>query len=338
MNRLSALAAVALLLTGLTAALAADTGPAGPPRSNVWGPWQVLPWDGEPVADTAWAEALNRPLDLTRKGQPGEQRRYQVRRINLQVDREGRVLNRMVTEAQLHRVLVEEVQPGLWRERCTWERFAAGQGLGPGDYPTPQDIPLGEGIAFDFSPDTFDYVNPGADFSSAGGELTGYLLKVLTMDAMGAEALVLAARSELGPSPRIGDTFRHSQWEPWDITRVGEGDGAVGRYQLGEMQVSIAGLTRWRGEPAVLIWFSGEGNEVTQEVETPEFAMNMHGIEYFRGQLAASLVNGRVLAMDLWGPLPCRMEMSFGGVAQEVPIAGFVQQVSLWEVPPATAP
>ena len=69
-------------------------------------------------------------------------------------------------------------------------------------------------------------------------------------------------------------------------------------------------------------------------MDTPQFAMNMRSTEYFRGEITASLVDGRVVAMEIWGPLPCVMEMGFGGEPPtEQPIGAIIQQLSMWEVP-----
>jgi len=62
----------------------------------------------------------------------------------------------------------------------------------------------------------------------------------------------------------------------------------------------------------------------------------MKSTEYFRGEIAASLLDGHILAMEIWGPLPCVMEMGFGGQPlKEQPIGAIIQQVSMWEVPSA---
>lgn len=328
---------VLLLLAAMGAAVAGE-GESAPAeatadRSQVWGSWQVVPWDGQQAVGSPWADVLNRPLDLSRKGKAGERHRYQIKRVNLTVDREGKVVSRMIAEAQLARTLVREAEPGIWVEQCEWERFATGMGMGPNDYPSPQELPQARGISFEFSPRTFDYVNAPADFARIEHEAAGYLLKVLTMDAMGWDAVLLSVRDESNGAAHIGDTWRHSEWEPWDITSV-TGEGTVGQYHAGEMQTSIAGLTRLDGEPCVLIWFSMEGNEVTQNMDTPQFALNMRSTEYFRGEIAASLLDGRVVAMEIWGPLPCVMEMGFGGQPPtEQPIGAIIQQVSMWEVP-----
>ena len=328
-----------LLLAAIVAAPAGEgqgTAPQPPSdQSKVWGWWPIVPWDGGTVTASDWADALNKPFDLTRKGKAGEQHRYQIRRTNLTVDRKGKVANRMTAEGQLARTLVREAEPGVWVEHCEWERFAAAQGMGPNDYPTPKELPGARGISYQFAPRTFDYVNPPADFARVGNELNGYLLKVLTMDAMGWDSILLALRDEFHGKVRVGDTWRHTAFEPWDIKRVG-GEGLVGRYQAGEMRVSIAGLTRFQGEPCVLVWFSMEGNDVTQDVDTPQFALNMQSTEYFRGELTVSLLDGHLVGMELWGPLPCVMEMGFGGQpATEQPIGAIIQEASMWEVPAA---
>ncbi len=301
-------------------------------KSKIWGWWSLVPWDNQPVTASAWADVLNKPISLVRKGKPGGQHRYKIKRINLTVDRQGKVINRMVAEAELSRTLLREAEPGIWIERCTWERFAMAQGMSPKEYPDPQEVPKARGISFEFSPREFDYVNPPADFARVGNEVMGYLLKVLTMDAMGLDSILLDLRDEIGDNVRIGDTLRQTEWEPWDITSV-ESKDLAGRYHAGELRVSIVGLTRFLGEPCVLIWFSMEGNEVIQNIDTPQVAVNMKSTEYFRGELVASLLDGRLVAMELWGPLPCVMEIGFGGKpATEQPVGAIIQQVSMWEI------
>ncbi len=338
MSRVTLNICVVLLLLVATGAAAAGEGESAAPQppadqSEIWGWWPVVPWDKQPVEAAAWTEILNQPLDLTRKGKAGEQHRYQIKRVNLTVDREGKVISRMTAEAELARTLVREAEPGLWVEQCEWQSFATAMGMGPDEYPSLQEFPNARGISYEFSPREFDYVNPPADFGRVGDDAVGYLLKVLTMDAMGWDTVLLTLRDEAGSKVHIGDTWRHAAFEPWDITSA-TGEESVGQYHAGEMQTSIAGLTRFRGEPCVLIWFSMEGNEVTQKMDTPQVALDMKSTEYFRGEIAASLVDGRVVAMEIWGPLPCVMKMGFGGEPPtEQPIGAFIQQVSMWEVP-----
>jgi len=331
---------VAVLLAAVASALA--EGEAGPPeapaRSAIWGWWPVLPWDAQAVGDSSLGSVLDQPINLARRGKVGDQHRYQVKRVNLTVDREGKVVSRVTAEADLARTLVREAEPGLWIEQCEWERFAAAQAMTPNDYPTPQELPSARGIAFEFSPRTFDYVNAPADFARVGDEMAGYLLKVLTMDAMGWDAILLALRDEFKEGIHIGDTWRQTSWEPWDISRVGA-EGSVGQYHAGEMQVSVAGLTRLQGQPCALIWFSMEGNKVTQKLDNPMFSMDMGATEYFRGELSVSLLDGHVVGMELTGPLPCVMKMGFGGQPPaEQPIGAIIQQVSMWEIPATERP
>ncbi len=301
-------------------------------KSMIWGWWPQVPWDDRPVIMSAWADLLNKPIDLTRKGKSGNQHRYQIKRINLSLDRQGKVMNRMVAEGELSRTLLREKETGLWVERCTWERFAAAQGMGVKDYPEPQELPNAQGLSFEFFPRTFDYINPPVDFSQVGNDATGYLLKVLTMDAAGWDSILMALRDEFGGRVRIGDTLRQTDWKPWDITSVKD-ETSVGSYHMGEMQISIVGITRFHGEPCVLIWFSMEGNSVIQNMENPQFSLDMKSTEYFRGELAASLLDGRLVAMELWGPLPCVMKMGFGdNPPTEQPIGTIIQQVSMWEI------
>jgi hypothetical protein len=329
-----------LLLAVVVAAAAANgssASQAAPDQSRIWGWWPVVPWDNQYVRESAWSSVLNEPVNLARRGKAAEERRYQIKRVNLTVDRRGKVVSRMVAEGDLSRKLVREVEPGVWAEQCEWQRFAAAQGTGPDSFPNLQELPGARGLSYEFSPLTFDYVNPPVDFARVGDETLGYLLKVLTMDVMGGDAVLGVIRDELKSKVRIGDTSRQTQFAPWDITRVG-GEGTVGRYHVGEMQVSVMGLTRVHGEPCVLIWLSMEGNEVNQKMETPQLSLDMQSTEYFRGEVSASLLDGRVVGMELWGPLPSVMKMGFGGQPPvEQPIGAIIQQVSMWEVPAAQA-
>jgi hypothetical protein len=293
----------------------------------------VLPWDQIAVKGPAQAEALNQEFGLVRTGKAGEQRRYQFRRENLTLDREGRIIQRMLFEGTLRRTLQEERQPGVWAERIEWERFGAAQSQGPKDRPVVKDLPGAKGFTFDFFPPTFDYLNPPGDYTKLGDPMMGYSLKVVMMDVAGFEALRKAAQEDGARALRIGETKTMPRWQQSMRIRPGEGAGGGGDYLLGALTVSVAGVTRRNGEPCLLLWFTAEGNDVTQDVENPQMTMHMHGTEYFRGTLAASLVDGRVVAGELWGPLPTVMKMGFGGQpATEQPMSGFMQQVSMWEV------
>ncbi|MGB7294421.1 MAG: hypothetical protein WBC70_02440, partial [Candidatus Aminicenantales bacterium] len=167
-------------------------------ESKIWGWWPLVPWDGQPVKASSWAKALNEPIDLTRKGKPGERLRYRIKRINLSVDREGKILSRMTAEGELSRTLLREAEPGIWVEKCVWEKFGAAQGMGPNDHPVPQDLLGDKSISFEFSPRTFDYINPPGNFESIVPEVFGYMLKVLTMDATGWDAVLLSLRDQFG--------------------------------------------------------------------------------------------------------------------------------------------
>ena len=310
-----------------------DAAQQHPDRSKIWGWWPEVPWDDRPVSAPAWAEFLNRPISLVRKGKSGDKHLYRIRRINLTVDREGKAVSRITAEGELSRTLVEETQPGVWTEICKWERFAAAQGMGLKSYPSLKELPSARGVSFEFLPRSFNYVNPQVDFSRVDDDALGYLLKILTIDAMGFDSIILSLRDRFEEQIRIGETSRHTEWKPWEITHPGSEDKSVS-YHAGELQTSVIGLTRFCGEPCVLVWFSMEGNSVIGNMETTQFTMNMKSTEYFRGEIAASLLDGRLVGFEFWGPLPCVMEMGFGGKKPtEQPIGAIIQQVSMWEIP-----
>jgi hypothetical protein len=106
-----------------------------------------------------------------------------------------------------------------------------------------------------------------------------------------------------------------------------------GRYQLGEATTTVAGITRCLGVPCALIWNSAEGNSVEQKTSSPQFTMHMDGTEYFRAELAVSLLDGHIVAAEVWGPVISVIELGLSKQqAKELPNAGVLQQVSLWEV------
>ena len=323
---------VALPLSGGLAAAATPAGSAQV-EGQVWPETPVQPWDETAATGEPWADVLNQSFSLTRRGRAGERHRYQFRRQNLLLDREGRTVQRTLFEGTVRQTLQEEREPGLWAERIEWERFGMGQAQGPTDRPVVKDVAGARGFAFDYYPPTFDYLNPPGDYAKLGDPMTGYGLKVAMMDVAGFSALVMGVREDPKRPVRIGETRAAPRWQQGLAIKPGSGAGVGGDYRLGVLTVSVAGLTRRSGEPCVLLWFTAEGNEVTQDTENPQLTMRMRGTEYFRGTLALSARDGHVVGGELWGPLPATLVMGFGGQpATEQPSSGFMQQVSLWEI------
>ncbi|NIM51469.1 MAG: hypothetical protein GTN78_04345 [Gemmatimonadales bacterium] len=303
-----------------------------PSTSAVWGPWPELPWDDREVERGSWVDLLNKPFDLTRRGAAGEARRYLIRRTNLNLDRLGRVIGRLVVEGRLIRTLLNEVAPGRWAEEFEWEAFALGQSQQADAYPTTADVEAARGIRYEFVPGEFDHINIPADFARLGTGMEGTLMKILAMDASAFDAIVIGLRDQIGDSAVIGSVAYSTPWsQAATISQTG-GTGAAGSYQLGEMRTVPAGVTRWHGEPCAIIWFSAEGNTVIADIETDLLSVHTEGTEYFRGELALSLVDGRIVAGDIWGPLPSRIEVGIGGnPPAEQPIAAVLQQISMRE-------
>jgi hypothetical protein len=326
----------ACLAMVLPRAMGAEAPAQEKPESAVWGELAAMPWEAESVTASDYAELLNRPVDLARRGKPGEKRVYEIRRVNLNLDREGRILNRAVSEGRVVRTLVEEVEPGRWSERFEWERFGQGMGMMPEQYPTAAEVEAARGMAYDYDPRTFDFVNAPMDFASLGNPMTGYMMKVLAMDLHGWDAMVYGLRADVGPKVHIGEgTHWEAEKAPFRIAGVG-GPEDFGGYLLGESRIMLAGLTRWQGEPCALVWFAAEGNDVTQDIETPEIELHMKGGEYFRALVAVSLVDGHIVAGELSGPVITRMRMGFGGQEpSELPLAAGVGTVSIREVRPS---
>jgi hypothetical protein len=330
--------AMAVLLCVTGAAWAADPEPAKVPAGQLWSARPVLPWDGQPVAAGQWAPLLDAKLDISRRGKAGEIRRYRIHRENVMYDRVGQPASRMVAEATIERTLLRESQPGWWTERITWTQFAAAQTQGPEAMPVPAEVPGAAGLSYEFDPKAFDYVNIPADYSRIQDPMGGYLMKVLGMDLTGFDALLHVLRRSFGDTVQIGDTKLEPRWqEGLDITDAAA-QKTVTSYQLSDMVVSAAGVTRRSGEPCLLIWFAAEGNDVKSDLGAGPVTMRFHGTEHFWGELAVSLNDGRVVGGELRGPIPWRMEMGMNGQPPaEMPVYGVVQQVSVWEVPATAA-
>jgi hypothetical protein len=323
------------VLLGLTLPAAAAETPAALPDWQVWSQAPLFPWDDQAAATSPYSQALNAKLDLTRRGKAGDARVYRIRRENLQYDRAGKPLTRMVAEGTIRRTLLREESPGTWVERFAWERFAVANTSSPTEMPVPVEQPRAKGISYEYSPSHYDYVNVPADWSQVQDEMAGYLMKVIAMDFSGFDAVLLGAREKFGADLTIGKTDRAARWsEPMKIGKTNSSDTAA-HYRLGEMVTTVAGLTRRSGEPCVLLWFSADGNDLVQDVSTPQVTMRARGTEYFRGEVAVSLRDGRVVGGEIFGPLPWVLEMGIGGQpAKEQPAAGVIQEVSVWEVLP----
>ncbi len=331
------LCAVALAISAAGAWAAEAPAASQTSKGEVWIAPPVQPWDETVAKGAPWAQTLNQRFSLARKGKAGEVHRYRFRRQNMSLERQGHVVQGTVFEGTLHRTLVDEKQPGVWREKLVWEKFGVGQALG-GERTPVKDVPGAAGFTFDFFPPTFDYLNPPGDYTKLGDPMIGYGLKVVMMDVAGFDAMLMGLREDATRTVQLGETTKSPRWkEPMPI-KAGEGAGVGGGYHLGAMTVSAAGLTRRNGEPCLLLWFAAEGNEVTQDTENPHMTMHMKATEYFRGTLAVSARDGHVVAGELWGPLPMVLVMGMGGQpATEQPIWGMMQQVSLWEIPVGAA-
>ncbi len=308
------------------------------PEGQLWAERPRLPWDEQPVSKGEWARCLDAKFDLSRRGKVGETRRYRIHRENVMYDSIGHPANRMVADGTVERVLLREAEPGWWTERFTWTQFAAQQGQGPTEAPTPEEVPGAAGLSYEFSPKSFDYVNIPADFSGIQNPMAAYLIKVMGMDFSGFDALANTLRIAFRDRVQIGMTKIEPRWQQGaDITQATSKDTA-GRYRLGEMTVSVMGITRRNGEPCALIWFGAEGNDVSHDFSAGPMAMNFHGTEHFWGELAVSLKDGHVVGGELRGPLPWVMKMGMNGEEpKQMPVAGVIQQVSLWEIPVETA-
>jgi hypothetical protein len=338
-NRWSSVGAVlAVVVCSMLGPRAGAASAGALPEGQLWAERPRLPWDEEAVTKGQWAKCLDAKLDLSRRGKVGETRRYRIHRENMMYDPIGRPASRMVADGTIERVLLRETEPGRWTERFTWTQFAAGQGQGPTEAPVPQEVAGAAQLSYEFSPKTFGYVNIPADFSGIQDPVAAYLIKVVAMDLSGFDALANTLRTAPDEPVQIGMTKVEPRWQQGiDITQATSKDTA-GRYRLGEMTVSVMGITRRNGEPCALIWFGAEGNDVSHDFSAGPMAMSFHGTEHFWGEMAVSLEDGHIVGGELRGPLPWVMKMGMNGEEpKQMPVAGVIQQVSLWEIPAEAA-
>ena len=290
------------------------------------------PWvsAGTPAAENS---LMSRTIDLRRRGSPGEDRRWTIRRVNLALDARGRTLTRSVYEGDVDVTLVEETGPGSWSRSVTWARYAVGEAQGDDAVGELIDHPAVVGLSYVVrAPEgesPAEALAIDADFSRAGPGLGANMLRVLALDVNSWTPTIAMLRAGLGDEVRIGDSVCVA---PWDIAiELGAGGSS---YRLGETVVSVVGLTTVGGEDAALIWFAAEANDVVQAVEMGPARVTVRGVEYFRGTVAVSLTDGRVMAGTLSGPLISQMRMTTpDGSESELPVAATVQEVSFQEVP-----
>lgn len=292
-----------------------------------------LPWDDLSVAAQEELTVLDRRIDLARRGVPGEEKTYVIRRVNVNLDRTGQPLSRVVVEGTVRATLLREVDRDRWEKRFVWERYAMGQSAGEAGPLTLRDVPEARGIDYTVRPAGLDAVDPAGDFGRLGEGLEAVMMKVLAIDVHAWDSLVRGLRADVGDTVVIGATGRLAD-APEAVDLIGpDGSESMGNFRFGESRLAVAGLTRWGGEPCVMIWFSMEGNRVTQNLDGPPVSLEMEGTEYFSGILTLSLRDGRFLAGRLWGLVPSRISVGLPGQElAEQPIYAVHQEVEMHEV------
>lgn len=299
---------------------------------TVWTHAPIQPWDNVKGRKSDFKGVTGENLTLTRKGKAGEVRRYMIRRQHLMLDRRGKIVYRTVCEGIVRRTLTRELEPGVWADRTEWERFAASPSQIPTLDPKPAEVIEARGISYEYSPRTFDYLNPPGDYNRIKNPMTAYEMKVVGMDVAGFDAIVLGV-TRSGPHS-VGDVMEEGAWN--EGSKIGDAGNRemVGSYKLGESVTSVIGITHRNSIPCALLWYSAEGNRVKQESKSPQLAFRMNGTEYFRGTVAVSLKDGHIVAAELWGPVVNTIEVGIGSQSMaELPIAAVLQQVSMWEIP-----
>lgn len=284
------------------------------------------PWDRVVVESPSLN--LDDSLDLRPAGVPRTRRLRLVRRNETLVEA-GRSDSRIVAEATFRRVPVKENGvPG--EELVEWEsyRFGMAQGGAPLE---PVAFPGAQEIAFRFLPDETDLMASPVDVSAAAPGIPGLILQAMVLDAMTWDYLLADLVNEVGERVAIGTA---STLPGWDEPRPLPGpDGKpAGTYRLGPTRIEVAGLTRVRGEPCVLLWFRVDEGEVAQSFEIAPVSIATEGREWFQGTFAVSLVDGRVVAGELWGAVVQRVETTLVGGAPSSRPNTTLQSIAMWEI------
>lgn len=286
---------VALGILSIAEPLAAQDGIGTPPPSfadtvSVGEEWAVL--------DSVFA--------LAALGSP-RAARYALTRSNLAVDRRGAVLSREITSVAFRRLPLDDAG----KARFVWESFTAQRIAGGAS--EKRNIPLPRGASFDLDPAAFDLSLIAA---TPAPETSATEFRVLLIDAVMWDNL----RMQIWRDSEVEVGRQISMDLPTDEQPV-----PGGTYQFGRGSLRIAGVTRVRGEPCLLVNFALEGSRMSIETE----AIAFEGEEFFRGDLALSLRDGRVVSGHLWGPVIA----TFRQGEQELPLGGVVQYVTLTELP-----
>jgi len=317
-------AALAILVSASSAA-----GQEAPPAE----PSDIRPWDGTPVV--APAPDPDDSLDLRPDRVPGPRRLRLVRRNDIVVD-DGRIDSRLRAEVVLSRSPAEGAGARPREEIVEWDayRFGFAQGGTPLE---PAAFPRASEIAFRWVPGETDLLASPVDVSGLVDGVAGVFLQAMLLDATTWDALLDELVDRVGSRVAIGTIVRIPAW---DAGRPLPGPSGTpsGDYRMGPTRIEVAGITRVGGEPCALLWFSTEGSEVTQSFELGTVSIAMAGGEWFRGTMAVSLVDGRVVRGELWGPVVQRVETRLGDGGPTERSSTTIQSVALWEIDEGASP
>lgn len=277
---------------------------------------------------------MTEPVDLAsgfslgQEGRPGTTLRYLVRRENRTLDRQGRTAGWTVAEGVVARTLLEELEPGIWRERFEWTRYAFAEAQGMEERPEPVDRPEVAGTAFEAVPRTSDHGQlPEVETGAAGKDNAMMILGIMGLDALTWDGMMGLLLADLGDRAHLGARAERAA-EP-EALELGTGM----RYRIGATEVEVAGVTRVDAEPALLVSFQVDGARLEHQAEVGAMSLDIRGTEFFAGQATFSLDDGRLLEGELWGPVISRTELTPAGAEpRELPVGGTLQRVWMREI------
>lgn len=257
--------------------------------------------------------------------EPPPAQTFVMRRVNTMLDRLGTPVGRTVSEGEVSFQPTEVAEPGRWAGQVAWKRFGFTQKYGTLGDGTALDRPEGAGVEYPWHPTQTDPLNHPGDFARIPDSEAAYAMQVLAMDfgafMNGASGLPL-----LQPVP-LNTVRTGAAWTTGQKIEVAGSPADRGSYRLGQNASRVLGLTTLGGELCVLVESAAMGNVVQQKMDRGPVKIDMSGTEYFKQICTFSLVDGRLVAAELWGLMPMVLKMGDG----EVPIASVWQDVTLVE-------
>jgi len=285
--------------------------------------------DNLPVTSSRWrsSSTSHRPRP---EGPGRDVHRYEIKRTNLTVDRQGRILSRMTAEGSLSRTLLRETEPGFGPNGSSGKDSPPLRGWEPGNIRFPWTF-RGPRPVLRLRPADVRLRQRAGRFHQ--GRRRGQRLPAQGPDhgRGGLDAVILSLRDHFGGRVRIGDTMRNVNFEPWDITRVGARARSANITPAKCRSVSSLDPFPRRALPSPMA-FHGRERGDPENGDAPV----LHGYEehrIFPGRDRRRLERRPPPRDGDLGSASLHHGMGFGGQpAKEQPLGAIIQQVSLWEV------